>query len=87
MPDGTQITTRGLEKRRVGSAFFIRARSICSAASKSAITPSWSGRIAVMPDGVRPMVRLASDPTAITSPDAFTATTDGSFRTTPLPRE
>lgn len=80
------MTTRGREKRRLGRAFFIRARSICSAASKSAMTPSRRGRIAVIPDGVRPMVRLASAPTAITSPAALTATTDGSFSTTPLPR-
>ena len=36
--------------------------------SKSAITPSFSGRIALIVDGVRPSIRFASAPTAWTSP-------------------
>ena len=36
--------------------------------SKSAITPSFSGRIALIVPGVRPSIRLASSPTAWTSP-------------------
>ena len=43
-------------------------RSISSVTSKSAITPSFSGRIAEIVPGVRPSIRLASIPTAWTSP-------------------
>src|SRR4051794_8168016 len=51
------------------------------------MTPSRSGRIAWMCPGVRPIIRLASMPTASGRPSrAFTATTDGSFSTTPRPR-
>src|SRR6478609_7119153 len=65
----------------------MKYRSICSVASKSAITPSWSGRIAVMWSGVRPIIRLASWPTARISPVAsLRATTLGSSTSTPLPR-
>ena len=39
--------------------------------SKSAITPSFSGRIAEIVPGVRPSIRLASTPTACTSPGAL----------------
>ena len=46
----------------------MKYRSICSVASKSAITPSLSGRIAVMLSGVRPIIRFASWPTARISP-------------------
>ena len=46
----------------------MKKRSICSVASKSAITPSLSGRMAVMLSGVRPIIRLASWPTARISP-------------------
>ncbi len=54
--------------------------------SKSAITPSLSGRIATMLPGVRPIIFLASEPTARMPPVlVFTATTEGSFRTIPLP--
>jgi hypothetical protein len=62
-------------------------RSICSVTSKSAITPSLSGRIAWMLPGVRPSMRLASMPTACTSPLCVSiATTDGSESTMPRPR-
>ena len=55
--------------------------------SKSAITPSFSGRTATMFDGVRPIIRLASMPTARISPVlVFVATTDGSLSTIPRPR-
>ena len=43
-------------------------RSISSVTSKSAMTPSFSGRMAVIVPGVRPSMRLASMPTAWTSP-------------------
>src|SRR6185437_6443509 len=52
---------------------------------KSAITPSFMGRIATMFPGVRPTISLASLPTASTSPLVLLmATMDGSFTTTPL---
>ena len=55
--------------------------------SKSAITPSFSGRIALIVDGVRPSICFASAPTAWTSPVAVSmATTEGSERTIPRPR-
>ena len=46
MPDGTQMTSRGLAKYRRRCTRWMKNRSICSVASKSAITPSLSGRIA-----------------------------------------
>ena len=47
--------------------------------SKSAITPSFSGLMALIVDGVRPSICFASAPTAWTSPDpTSTATTEGS---------
>src|ERR671911_1852309 len=62
-------------------------RSISSVTSKSAITPSLSGRIALIVPGVRPSMRLASMPTACTSPVRWSiATTEGSERTMPRPR-
>ena len=62
-------------------------RSICSVTSKSAITPSLSGRIAWIVPGVRPSIRLASIPTACTSAVRESiATTDGSDSTIPRPR-
>ena len=55
--------------------------------SKSAITPSLSGRMAWMVPGVRPSIRLASMPTACTSPVRESiATTEGSESTIPRPR-
>ena len=38
----------------------MKCRSICSVTSKSAITPSFSGRIALIVPGVRPSIRFAS---------------------------
>src|SRR5262245_39052604 len=88
MPDGTQTTIRGLAKYRRRCTRWMKYRSICSAASKSAITPSLSGRIAVMLPGVRPIIFLASWPNATAScgSSVRVATTDGSFSTTPRPR-
>ena len=60
--------------------------NIASVISKSAITPSLSGRIATILPGVRPTMLLASSPTANTLPLLRSiATTDGSFNTIPLP--
>src|SRR4051794_18936355 len=55
--------------------------------SKSAMTPSFNGRMAWMWAGVRPIIRLASAPTATGRPSlTLTATTEGSFSTMPSPR-
>src|SRR3954452_2044034 len=60
---------------------------ICSVTSKSLITPSRSGRTAMMLAGVRPTIRLASAPTARTRLVlASIATTDGSLITMPRSR-
>src|SRR6266511_78014 len=85
-PDGTHTTTRGCAKR-CWCTFWMKWRSICSVTSKSAITPSFSGRIALIVPGVRPSMRFASTPTACTSPERWSiATTDGSESTIPRPR-
>ena len=65
--------------------------SIFSVAVKSAITPSLSGRMAVMWPGVRPTMALAAAPTASMVlprplPSSRIATTEGSSSTMPLPR-
>ena len=85
-PEGTQTTTRGWAKRLEWTCL-MKWRSICSVTSKSAITPSLSGRIAVIVPGVRPSIRFASTPTAWTWPlRESIATTEGSERTMPRPR-
>ena len=58
-----------------------------SVTSKSAMTPSLSGRTATMFPGVLPIIRLASTPTATIWPVlVLRATTDGSLSTIPRPR-
>ncbi len=60
---------------------------ICSVTSKSLMTPSRSGRIAMMLAGVRPTIRLASAPIASTFlVFASMATTLGSLITIPRSR-
>src|SRR5580698_6758702 len=60
---------------------------IRSVTSKSAMTPSLSGRTATMLPGVRPIIRLASTPTATIWPVlVLSATTEGSLSTMPRPR-
>src|SRR6476646_7783822 len=55
--------------------------------SKSAITPSFKGRMAVMCPGVRPSIRFASPPTASSwFVRVLIATMDGSLSTIPRPR-
>ena len=72
--------------------FLMKYLSICSVIVKSAITPSFIGRMAVMLPGVRPSICLAARPTAwivflpLGPPSWRIATTDGSSRTMPLPR-
>ncbi len=54
-PQGTQISTRGLgRKKRPSCTLWMKCWSIFSVTVKSAITPSFSGRMAVMLPGVRP---------------------------------
>lgn len=67
--------------------FLINRLSMLAVMSKSAITPSLSGRTATMLPGVRPITALASWPTLRTS-SVFvsTATTLGSRMMIPLPR-
>ena len=67
-------------------ALRIRQVSSRSAASKSAMTPSRSGRIVVMFSGVRPSIACAAWPTAsVLSLRVLTATIDGSSTTMPRP--
>ena len=57
-----------------------------SVMSTSAMTPSFSGRTAMMPSGVRPSIRFASRPIPLIRwLPRSTATTLGSFRTIPSP--
>ena len=87
MPEGTQMTMRGFATQRPGLTFWMKYRSISSQTSKSAMTPSFNGRMAWMWLGVRPIIRLASNPTASGRPVlTLMATTDGSSRTMPCPR-
>ena len=87
MPDGTQTMTRGFTLKTWFSMMSVRKyRSIFSVTSKSAMTPSFIGRTAMMPSGVRPSMRLASRPTPlIFFVSRSIATTDGSLRTMPSP--
>ena len=92
-PHGTQMMMRGDgENRRESSTFLMNCFSICSVTVKSAMTPSFIGRIAVMLPGVRPSICFAARPTSwITRlpfgpPSWRIATTEGSFSTMPLPR-
>ena len=82
---------RGLGRNKVlGLAILMKCLSITSVTVKSAITPSFMGRTASMPDGTRPIMALASLPTAKTDvlplkrPSLFTTTTEGSSMTSPL---
>ena len=79
--------TFGFTRKTCLSMMVLRKyRSIFSVTSKSAMTPSLSGRTARMPSGVRPSMRLASSPMPLILPVAFSmATTDGSLRTMPSP--
>ena len=80
------MTMRGLANRRWCTRW-MKYRSIFSQISKSAMTPSFNGRMAWMWLGVRPIMRLASAPTANGRPSfTLTATTEGSLSTMPRPR-
>src|SRR5215204_2852170 len=89
-PLGTHTTTLGPESERrillCGCALRMKYESIFSVTSKSAITPSFKGRIATMWPGVRPSILFAADPTATTLSVLLSmATTEGSERTIPCP--
>ena len=88
-PEGTHTTTRGRGDHGYlrSRAFSMKYRSITSVTSKSAITPSLSGRSAMIEPGVRPIMRFASAPTAKTRLSLLSiATTEGSLMTMPWPR-
>ena len=82
------MTTLGRAKRPPLFTFLIKYEIIASATSKSAITPSFIGRMASICAGVLPSMERASAPTAWTTFRPFRteyATTDGSLRTTSRP--
>ena len=83
--DGMPMTTLG-RTRTLLFACLMKYDNICSAASKSAMTPSRIGLTASIPPGTRPSIRFASLPTASMLPvSRLTATIDGSLTTIPLP--
>ena len=64
-PQGTQMMMRGLGVSSVrGCTILMNCLSICSVTVKSAMTPSFIGRIASMLPGTLPSMALASRPTA-----------------------
>ena len=88
VPAGTQTNAKGLEEKKpVPSALLKKYFIIAIVVSKSAIYPSRNGRIATILPGVRPIMLLASLPTAKTLffTSFWIATTDGSRMTIPLP--
>jgi hypothetical protein len=89
-PLGTHTTTLGpirdFKSLRRGCALRMKYESIFSVTSKSAMTPSFNGRMATMLPGVRPSILFAALPTATTLSDLLSmATTEGSERTIPFP--
>src|SRR6266404_1169255 len=80
------MTTRGETHERPLCALRMKCCNIFSVTSKSAITPSFIGRIAMMLPGVRPSISLASLPTASTLlVTLLMATIEGSLTTMPRP--
>src|SRR5215212_2350308 len=89
-PLGTHTTTLGpirdFKSLRRGCALRMKYESIFSVTSKSAMTPSFKGRMATMLPGVRPNILFAALPTATTLSVLLSiATTEGSERTIPCP--
>ena len=85
-PEGTHITTFGLLKNTLLTDFEIKYLSIAAVISKSAITPSLSGRTAIIEPGVLPIISFALFPTAkIVFVLESIATTEGSRITIPFP--
>ena len=80
------------DSSRETCTFLMNCFSICSVTVKSAMTPSFIGRITVMLPGALPSICFASLPTAwivrlpLGPPSWRIATTDGSSSTIPLPR-
>ena len=92
-PQGTQTSTRGLGLKNLRACTLrMKCCSIFSVTVKSAMTPSFIGRIVLRLPGVRPSIFLASVPTAaiVRGPprvaSCWIATTDGSLSTMPCPR-
>ena len=87
-PDGMPSSMRGRGMSPTRSCTrWTKYLIICSVTSKSLMTPSRSGRTAMMLAGVRPTMRLASAPMASTFFDrASMATTLGSLMTMPRSR-
>ena len=87
-PDGIPSSIRGRGMRPTRSCtLFTKYLIICSVTSKSLMTPSRSGRTAMIDAGVRPTIRFASAPIASTRfVLASIATTDGSEITIPRSR-
>ena len=80
------MITRGLANMDLLIALRINSCNILVVTSKSAMTPSLSGRTATMEPGVRPITSFASCPTDFTvSVLVSTATTEGSRIIMPLP--
>jgi hypothetical protein len=93
LPQGTQMMMRGLGRRMPrGCTILMNCLSICSVTVKSAMTPSFMGRMASILPGTLPSIALASLPTAwivflpCGPPSWRMATTEGSSSTMPLPR-
>ena len=64
-PQGTQMMMRGLGRKIPrGCTILMNCLSICSVTVKSAITPSFMGRMASILPGTLPSIALASLPTA-----------------------
>ena len=81
------MTMRGRTGTMRPCALRMKYSSIFSVTSKSAITPSFIGRMASMLPGVLPSISLALAPTASTRlVMRLTATIDGSTTAMPLPR-
>ena len=87
-PDGMPSSIRGRGTSPTRSCtLWTKYLIICSVTSKSLMTPSRSGRTAMMLAGVRPIMRLASAPISSTLlVCASMATTLGSLMTMPRPR-
>ena len=81
------MTMRGRTKRLRPCALRMKYSSIFSVTSKSAMTPSFMGRMATMLPGVLPSISLADWPTASTRlVTRLMATMEGSKTTIPLER-
>ena len=86
IPDGTPTTIFGLDTRFFCRTTVRKYLIMALVTSKSAMTPSFIGRMAAICCGVFPMKSFASLPTAISLPVFRSmATTEGSLSTMPSP--